>query len=184
MNEVTKLSYVMDFRYQYELAPWYVAFWCFRASNSPLIASLALTQDFAISIAVIHHFSSRDRRLAAVRECLRVVKPQNGTVFIQVWALEQQQGSKRNFTEQDNFVSWKLPVARYGGAKKANTAEEKPEPPKENEENVVYNRYYHLFKKGELDELVLECGGEILQSDYEKDNHFVICRPGKSQTIE
>ena len=87
------------------------------------------------------------------------MKP-GGLVFIQVWALEQQ--GKRTFTEQDNFVSWNLPTARYGKEKEPG--------------NVVYQRFYHLFKKGELDELVVGCGGTIIESDFEKDNHFVICR--------
>lgn len=93
-------------------------------------------QDFVISIAVIHHFATRERRLAAVKvlasssqkllsfelhayqrfhesnqqECLRLLNP-SGKAFIQVWALEQQ--SKRSFTEQDNFVSWSLPTSKY-----------------------------------------------------------------------
>jgi tRNA (uracil-5-)-methyltransferase TRM9 len=44
--------------------------------------------DFCISIAVIHHFSTPERRRAAVAEITRVLKP-GGTALIFVWALEQ-----------------------------------------------------------------------------------------------
>ncbi|CAK6970368.1 alkylated DNA repair protein alkB homolog 8 [Scomber scombrus] len=45
--------------------------------------------DACISIAVIHHFSTQERRLAAVRELLRLLKP-GGRALIYVWAFEQE----------------------------------------------------------------------------------------------
>ncbi|XP_051933730.1 alkylated DNA repair protein alkB homolog 8 isoform X1 [Hippocampus zosterae] len=69
------------------------------------------TCDACISIAVIHHFSTRERRLAAVKELVRLLKP-GGHALIYVWAFEQeykQQKSKylkdhnpRNNTAKDN----------------------------------------------------------------------------------
>ena len=41
-----------------------------------------------ISIAVIHHFSTPERRKEAIAELLRIVKP-GGKVLIFVWAMEQ-----------------------------------------------------------------------------------------------
>lgn len=41
-----------------------------------------------ICIAVIHHLSTADRRLAAIKELIRIIKP-GGRVLISVWALEQ-----------------------------------------------------------------------------------------------
>jgi tRNA (uracil-5-)-methyltransferase TRM9 len=36
-------------------------------------------------------------------------------------------------------------------------------------------RYYHLFKKGELDDLFAQINGvEIDVSGYDRDNHYVI----------
>ncbi|KAI9026957.1 S-adenosyl-L-methionine-dependent methyltransferase [Hyaloraphidium curvatum] len=128
------------------------------------------SMDFAISIAVVHHFATPERRLAAVQECLRVVKD-DGTVFIQVWALEQQ--GKRSFSEQDNFVSWSLPASKY----RPQSAEGSGTNEAPGGRNLTFQRFYHLFAKGELDELVEACGGRILESGYEKDNHYVVCRP-------
>lgn len=44
--------------------------------------------DYAISIAVIHHLSTQERRRDAIIQLLRIVK-QNGHILIYVWAMEQ-----------------------------------------------------------------------------------------------
>ena len=41
-----------------------------------------------MSIAVIHHFSSPERRLNAIKELFRIAKT-GGKILIFVWALEQ-----------------------------------------------------------------------------------------------
>ncbi|XP_070762378.1 tRNA (carboxymethyluridine(34)-5-O)-methyltransferase alkbh8 isoform X2 [Enoplosus armatus] len=51
--------------------------------------------DACISIAVIHHFSTQERRLAAVRELARLLKP-GGRVLIYVWAFEQEYNKQRS----------------------------------------------------------------------------------------
>uniref|UniRef100_UPI003AB0044F tRNA (carboxymethyluridine(34)-5-O)-methyltransferase alkbh8 isoform X1 n=1 Tax=Centroberyx gerrardi TaxID=166262 RepID=UPI003AB0044F len=53
------------------------------------------TCDACISIAVIHHFSTQERRLAAVRELVRLLKP-GGRALIYVWALEQEYNKQRS----------------------------------------------------------------------------------------
>ncbi|NXW59405.1 ALKB8 protein, partial [Eurystomus gularis] len=44
--------------------------------------------DACISIAVIHHFSTAERRLATLRELARLLRP-GGTALVYVWAMEQ-----------------------------------------------------------------------------------------------
>jgi len=44
--------------------------------------------DACISIAVIHHLSTEERRANAIREILRIAKP-GGLVLVYVWAMEQ-----------------------------------------------------------------------------------------------
>ncbi|XP_035239619.1 alkylated DNA repair protein alkB homolog 8 [Anguilla anguilla] len=51
--------------------------------------------DACISIAVIHHFSTQERRLAAVNELVRLLKP-GGRALIYVWALEQEYKKQRS----------------------------------------------------------------------------------------
>ncbi|XP_028275349.1 alkylated DNA repair protein alkB homolog 8 isoform X2 [Parambassis ranga] len=51
--------------------------------------------DACISIAVIHHFSTQERRLAAVRELVRLLKP-GGRGLIYVWAYEQEYNKQKS----------------------------------------------------------------------------------------
>jgi tRNA (uracil-5-)-methyltransferase TRM9 len=96
--------------------------------------------DFVISVAVIHHLSTRQRRVAAITEMLRALKPPTTAVAVErrdgraaaaskstgdeymaqaliyVWALEQK-ASRRGWTEgdsQDVMVPW----VKQGGAGK------------------------------------------------------------------
>ncbi|XP_034556271.1 LOW QUALITY PROTEIN: alkylated DNA repair protein alkB homolog 8 [Notolabrus celidotus] len=55
----------------------------------------AASCDACISIAVIHHFSTQDRRLAAVKELVRLLKP-GGQALIYVWAFEQEYNKQRS----------------------------------------------------------------------------------------
>ena len=45
--------------------------------------------DAAICIAVVHHLSTEERRLAALRELARIVRP-GGMTLVYVWAMEQE----------------------------------------------------------------------------------------------
>ncbi|XP_069056894.1 probable tRNA methyltransferase 9B isoform X1 [Pleurodeles waltl] len=55
-----------------------------------------------ISIGVIHHFSTKQRRIQAITEMSRVLKP-GGQIMLYVWAMEQK---NRRFEKQDVFVPW------------------------------------------------------------------------------
>jgi tRNA (uracil-5-)-methyltransferase TRM9 len=105
-------------------------------------------QDFAISIAVIHHLSTQVRRVAGVRAVLDTLT-KDGKALIYVWALEQK-SSRRGWDEtskQDVMVPW---TTRTGSGE------------------ITYKRYYHLFRKGELEDCVLKAGGQVLEGGYEK----------------
>lgn len=57
--------------------------------------------DAVLSIGVIHHLATHERRVQAIRECLRILKPNGGKLLIYTWALEQKQ---RQFSSQDVLV--------------------------------------------------------------------------------
>lgn len=112
--------------------------------------------DFAISIAVIHHFSTRERRVQAVKTVLDYINPENGTALIYVWTLEQA-SSRRGWHEgmdQDVMVPW---VNNKDPSQK-------------------FDRFYHLYRSGELEEDVRSAGGVCLESGYERDNWWVVIK--------
>jgi len=114
--------------------------------------------DYAISIAVIHHLSSRERRLQAVSEVLRILRG-GSKALIYVWALEQPDKGRGLGQAGDLLVPWQLPKG----------AEPQAEP-------SVVQRYYHMFRQGELDQLICEAGGEIVSTGYDRDNWWVELR--------
>ncbi|PUU76494.1 S-adenosyl-L-methionine-dependent methyltransferase [Tuber borchii] len=134
--------------------------------------------DFAISIAVIHHFSSLERRCHALRSILATLKVPNnssdgGRALIYVWALEQKK-SRRGWDEgdrQDVFVPWVM-SKQFSTSAKAKGSQQ-------NGQELTYMRYYHLYRKGELEADIARAGGRVLESGYEKDNWWAICSPVK-----
>lgn len=159
--------------------------------------------DFAISIAVIHHFSSPERRVASIRSILATLKAASngeldgGKALIYVWALEQK-NSRRGWDEgdpQDVFVPWvmskRFPGSKSGadrqnhqtpescktGGDQGAGAHDEAKEGKEEKEEVTYQRYYHLYRKGELEANIISAGGMALESGYEQDNWWAICVP-------
>ena len=144
------------------------------ADNLSLPHPLAIF-DFAISIAVIHHLSTPARRVQAIAAILETLRPsveakdsekvdrrvRGGKTLIYVWALEQKH-SRRGWDEgdeQDIMVPWVMKQKIEGG----NIVEEK-----------TFNRYYHLYRHGELEQNVASAGGMVVDSGYEKDNWWAI----------
>lgn len=148
--------------------------------------------DFAISIAVIHHFATRERRVEAIKEILRCVKS-GGQFLVYCWALEQE-GSRRGWKEggeQDVLVPWvlakKQPKKKKTQKKKAldgNQAgileddkslqeiEEDKDDSKVKPETKM--RFYHLYRKGELAEDCVSAGAKLITEGYERDNWYAI----------
>ncbi|EOO00081.1 putative trna (uracil-5-)-methyltransferase trm9 protein [Phaeoacremonium minimum UCRPA7] len=189
--------------------------------------------DFVICIAVIHHLSTRERRVDAIRQLLKHVRRKqqqqqgargaitagqaddadasvdaskddvdrrgasragsgsgSGQVLVFVWALEQGT-SRRGWDEggeQDLLVPWVMKQQGQQRQKKMqkqkqasrNGDEDKSgEPPPDHQQHPshtdkTYQRYYHLYRKGELEEDVIAAGGEVLSAGYERDNWWVI----------
>jgi len=127
--------------------------------------------DFVVSIAVVHHLSTTARRVEAIRAILDVLKPtikhvdaycDNNSAcsqaLIYVWALEQK-NSRRGWDEgddQDVMVPW---VMKQGG---------------DIDGPRTFNRYYHLYRRGELERDIEAAGGKVMESGYEKDNWWAV----------
>lgn len=133
--------------------------------------------DAAICIAVIHHFSTVERRRKAIQQLLRLVTSSGGLVLIYVWALSQESPSSSSSpsrkrphdidqTTGDAMVPWQM-NAKFDDSQK------------------VFKRFYHFFREGELEALCREAlesekmDGDIIDSYFDKENWCVVIRRGK-----
>jgi len=96
--------------------------------------------DAVISIAVLHHLSSKPRREAAFREMFRVLKP-GGVAFATVWNKNQ---PKFRGAGRETLVAWK----------------------KKNGETL--HRYYYFYSKTELASLAAKAGFQVVDAFFEK----------------
>jgi len=120
--------------------------------------------DAVISIAVLHHISTEARRIQALREAARLLKP-GGRFLAYCWAFEQDADvsrSRHRFGGQDVFVPFHH---RQPGVKKPRAGTDSKGPrdascePGEGaaepaaqwqEEPPVFQRYCHVYRDGEL----------------------------------
>ncbi|MEK6911656.1 MAG: methyltransferase domain-containing protein [Candidatus Thermoplasmatota archaeon] len=110
----------------------------------------------AIAVATIHHLPSDAERLLAIREMYRVLTI-GGRALVSAWAFEQARFGKdldvraasdpREAT--DVWIPW-----RGGGA--------------------TVDRFYHLFRDGELRDLILKSGLRLERYFRSGDNDFVV----------
>lgn len=146
--------------------------------------------DAVISIAVIHHLSTQERRRRAISEMVRVLRP-TGKCLIYVWAKEQRKNStdsfylkygKKNKDETDEIDQKEISHKRI------------PEcgltlPVHENRTNFVHSdmlvpwkkkggenflRYYHVFQEGELAKLCAEISSAIIKEIYYDQGNWCI----------
>jgi len=95
--------------------------------------------DYTMCIAVIHHLSTFERRLKAIKELVRITKSNGGQVLLTTWC------SQDSNTSQDTFKKWEL-QPRYNNECK-------------NSEVKKYKRYYHLFCEDEMIDLLNQIDG-------------------------
>eukprot|EP00803_Ostreobium_quekettii_P005720 evm.model.scf_27.9 EVM.evm.TU.scf_27.9 scf_27:65880-70787(-) len=173
------------------------------------------TFEAVLCIAVLHHVSSRSRRVACLREIVRVLV-EGGQALVTVWAQEQENEEKtvkkwKPIQEHGNcggdyLVPWHLPMHRPetgalaacasgdpGGSAEGTTAECHSQPPigglnsldvgagsndgriHSAKRSVVFDRYYHLYVKGELEELCTQVEGCIVrEAFYDHSNWGVV----------
>jgi ubiquinone/menaquinone biosynthesis C-methylase UbiE len=109
------------------------------------------TFDAFIAVASYHHLDNDYDRKQTLNEMYRVLKP-NGMGLIVVWAMEQGDRSKFHFTKTDEFVEWRSHTGK------------------------VYNRYYHIYREGDLKEEVLRLKPEFIVGDigWQKGNYYTV----------
>ena len=135
----------------------------------------------------------------AIQRLIQSVSPSHGRVLVYVWAIEQDELSKRRviadeesppLTGKDVIVPWVLSKELSIREKQLSNKDKEPQ---------IFNRYYHMFAKGELPGLVMEVakelglrvglkpesgenlkGVEIVQDGWERSNYYVELRLWKT----
>ncbi|KAM0680345.1 hypothetical protein GINT2_001401 [Glugoides intestinalis] len=109
--------------------------------------------DIVLSIAVVHHLCTHERRLESLLEIKRVLK-EGGRCLLYVWHKEASRKKKfREIGENEYFVSWK------------------------GEEDLL--RYYCLFDEEMLRNLIEEAGFEIERIKREQESIYGVIRKPK-----
>lgn len=111
--------------------------------------------DTVISIAVIHHLETEEKRILMIKEIIRTLKI-NGKCLLTAWAKTQKIISKSTKLNDNNdfLIPWNV---------------------KTKIKTDVYQRFYHLFEENELEKLLSNFSNiKIINSIFDKDNFNVI----------
>ncbi|XP_063300987.1 alkylated DNA repair protein alkB homolog 8 isoform X1 [Pelobates fuscus] len=160
--------------------------------------------DACLSIAVIHHFATEERRLRALMELTRLLRS-GGKALIYVWAMEQEYNEKKSkyLKENKNNKEQKTLNIQDGGLKPdTNTAlpvhtnrttfesrdllvpwhlkpSNRPNGTKQSNEEEqgprsVYHRYYHVFHDGELEGLCRKLENITILQSYYDQGNWCV----------
>lgn len=145
------------------------------------------SMDHSISIAVIHHLACKERRIQALNEIKRVLKP-GGTALIYVWALEQQQKDgrsskylkkKENEGTKDDDMKSHLGIPIHTNRMKFKS-QDIFVPWKSKSSDETFLRFYHVFKEHELEDLCSQVTGiQVIKSYYDEGNWCLIIAKNK-----
>jgi len=139
------------------------------------------SMDAVISIAVIHHLSTQERRRRAISEIVRVLRPK-GKCLIYVWAMEQRKDSaeslylkygKKN-KESEKINQSEINHERISDShltlpiheNRTNFAHSDMLVPWKKKSGECFLRYYHIFREGELAKLCMEISAALIKEVY------------------
>ncbi|KAL3265928.1 hypothetical protein HHI36_010117 [Cryptolaemus montrouzieri] len=148
--------------------------------------------DACICIAVIHHLATEDRRLRAIKEIVRILKP-GGSALIYVWAQDQfSNNQKSNYIKDDkkqdvqiNTENFQSEISIVEGVPlpvHTNRTQFKnkdllvPWKLKRNSENKgTFLRFYHVYAEHELEKVCENLNNvEIISNYYDQGNWCVM----------
>lgn len=120
------------------------------------------TFDSVLMIAVWHHLASTEHRLQSLKEMARVMASRS-TAIITVWSYED---LREIYDQQDVLMDFTLPKHRHKNA-----------PAEHPQTKELYRRYYHLFKRAEIEELFAQAQPLKVESiTSEFDNYYISVR--------
>ncbi len=123
--------------------------------------------DLVLSLATLHHIPSEEQRISAFSEIYRVLKP-SGMVLITVWYFWDKPKFKEEMTAKLLNQKSNKANLEYGDFLK---------PWKDNQGNILAERYFHAWEKDELKELLAQVGFiDIRLSDNkdDKNNNLIV----------
>ncbi|OCT93216.1 alkylated DNA repair protein alkB homolog 8 isoform X1 [Xenopus laevis] len=157
--------------------------------------------DACISIAVIHHFATEERRIAALQELIRLLRD-GGKALIYVWALEQEYKKNKSkylkeskisqaassdaaaanpeakeslpiHTNRTSFHSQDLLVPWHLKQTNKNKVTGTHEN-KEHDPSSVYHRFYHVFCEGELEAMCNRLSNVVIRHSYYDQGNWCV----------
>jgi len=152
--------------------------------------------DAVISIAVIHHLSTQERRRRAISEMIRVLRPK-GTCLIYVWAMEQRKeslylkyGKKSKETEKiDRSGMYHERISEYHltlpiHENRTNFAHSDMLVPWKKKTGECFLRYYHVFREGELAKLCTEISAASIKKVYYDQGNWCVILEKCTEIVE
>jgi alkylated DNA repair protein alkB family protein 8 len=157
VDRSTKLVELCSSKYGYDVAIADAVYLPLRSSQF----------DAVICIAVLHHISSYERRLKLLKELVRICKS-GGKIMVVAWSFEQGEKERRKFEQQDTMVPWHF---QHRFEQKEQDNLECDNVSHTDQKETIVQRYCHVYKQGELEELLSHIKDiQILSSDLERGN--------------
>lgn len=121
--------------------------------SGDILEPIVKKYDVILSVAVIHHLDTEEKRVTAIRNLINGLHP-GGTLFFTVWSLEKGNSvAQKDFQLGDNIVPWKSRKTR----------------------TILENRFYYIYHKEQLEETMNKLNiNYILQ--WEEQNWIVIIK--------
>jgi len=112
--------------------------------------------DAIFSIAVFHHFPSKEYSLQIARELYRVMKP-GGKIVISAWNLWQKQYLEYHAKSREGWLDASIPFKSS---------------------DKTFNRYHHPFKIGELEDICIKAGFKTIKKKRGRNLVFIGSKSG------
>uniref|UniRef100_A0A1I7UHZ6 Alkylated DNA repair protein alkB homolog 8 n=1 Tax=Caenorhabditis tropicalis TaxID=1561998 RepID=A0A1I7UHZ6_9PELO len=137
--------------------------------------------DAAISIAVLHHIATFERRKRMISEMLRVVK-RGSKICLTVWSMDQSQSeyskmreNKDDIVQENNIVDTVNRLKVHDG--KDFEQQDVLVPWTIDKKSETFLRYYHVFREGEAEILIGSVENcELVSVEKEQGNYIIIAK--------
>ncbi|CAJ0598437.1 unnamed protein product [Cylicocyclus nassatus] len=133
--------------------------------------------DAVLSIAVLHHMATLERRQKMISEILRVLKP-GGRACITVWSMDQSNSQYAKMRDNKDSAAGDVKAPTNSDRLKVHDGKEFVQqdllvPWRIEEADKTFMRYYHVFAEGEMEELLRSVGGCAIESIKKEQGNYI-----------